>query len=859
MLQRYFKHVIVIIWVFVLLQNTAFAYRVYPTTAQDERMFDKRNFPFIAEHADGFNLQHDSFGPFSADQVETIFNQFRNKKFINHGVFKEGVSIVNQSTMTKRPSFAEVTAFMLYNEAPAMNASEWASALSQDVPWPLITHCRAYGEASNFTELRNQILGTSGIMMEFQVTDTAKYDDAASLLKYCVDNDRMVVFLTTFQKSPDVFISAYKEFFYYLKEHVGADYLSSDHVIFTPNTYDDNQVFPETMGYGSTFGVAHWLIDQKTKIGDGYIQPKINFSLNDYFPNHTHLEVPLTVDSDVEVSSVSLYLDGVLAGKVLAAPYIFSGGILNDMTTGYKELTAVASDISGHQTTKAIQIRILSDPIELPGFFQAADVNDYQLRNTPNPEGFIRHVYGNEWIDYQVNVKHAGLYDVKVSIRIQASKQYGGTIILNSATKELGRFTTVTNDPDKDRLEGFEAQPEVTIKNVHLEAGLQTIRATFSHPLKIIRPQFYLYDFKFIKQGSPQISFISPTKSTSGTYSTLDAPAKIQIAATIASPRSEGEIMDASLYIDGHLIATLTSPPYAWNMNNEHAALNHIDAGTHQFRIVATDEKGYTSFEEVQLLAITRNPFNTELTIPGTIKAWEFDMGGEGIGYHDFNEGLERGLSGSQNPRYNKAGNEDVEIEISGGDYSVSGIRNGEWLNYHLRSVQKGTYKVTLTTSANTGKSASVNIWLNDKLIGTVYTLETGSNFSTYKDFSTSAVEITEDMYNANVRLEFTNPNISTYLCFFRKFEFQRTGDLVLSTANNLIPQTTIYPNPVSDWLKINDAAKEPIYYSIYDLAGHARMTGISNNGEIQVSTLIPGYYFIQLNGDKILKFMVTR
>ena len=325
----------------VFVSTNVLAFRVYPTTAQNELMLDKTNFPFIAENADGFNLQYDAFGPFSANQVESIFNQFTNKNFINHGVYKADVAITSMSTMNKKPSFANVTAFMLYNEAPAMDATEWASALAQNAPWPLITHCRAYSEASSSNQIRSQILLTSGIMMEFQVTDPGKFDDAAKLVKYCVDNDRMVVFLTTFQRSPDIFITAYKEFYYYLKENLGPQYLSSDKVIFIPNTYSDTQVFPETIGFGSTFGVAHWLIDQKTKVSDGYIQPKINFTTvkdQDFFPNHANLTVQLNANSSVAISNIKLYMDDVLIGEDTQAPYSWSGGILNNLTTGYKEI-----------------------------------------------------------------------------------------------------------------------------------------------------------------------------------------------------------------------------------------------------------------------------------------------------------------------------------------------------------------------------------------------------------------------------------------------------------------------------------------------------------------------------------------
>ena len=66
------KIIIYLITVSLLFVNVE-AYRVFPTTAQDERMFDKSNFPFISQNADGFRVQHDEFKPFTDEQVETIF------------------------------------------------------------------------------------------------------------------------------------------------------------------------------------------------------------------------------------------------------------------------------------------------------------------------------------------------------------------------------------------------------------------------------------------------------------------------------------------------------------------------------------------------------------------------------------------------------------------------------------------------------------------------------------------------------------------------------------------------------------------------------------------------------------------
>ncbi len=808
---------------FLFIQGSLFAFRVYPTSAQNEMMFDKANFPFIAENADGFNLQYDSFGPFSEGQVETIFNQFTNKNFINHGVYN-GTDITRISTMYKRPSFANVTAMMLYNEAPAMDATEWADALSQNVPFPLITHCRVYSDASTATnnEVRSQILQTSGIMLEFQVTKPEKYDDAAALMKYCVDNDRMVVFLTTFQESPKVFISAYKEFFYYLKENLGANYLNSDNVIFVPNTYEDSQVFPETLGYGSTFGVAHWLIDQKTKTGDGYLQPELSFTTpqhQDYFENHKDLTVTVNVNGTI-TGGVKLYLNDVLVGEDTAAPYSWSGGALSDLTTGYQELRAVVTDQSETVTEKVIRINILKDPPTIPGFFQASQLSDFQLRNEPNPEGYIRHVYGNEWIDYKVNVEHTGLYDVYVKLKVQRSKQYGGTIILKKGSVELGRFTTVTNDPDKDALVGFTENPDAVIQNVSLTEGLQTLRVTFSHPLGIIKPQFYLYDFNFKIQGAADITFTSPQKNDAGEYSSYDAPANLEIAANISSPREGGEVKTASLYLNDTLVSTLSEAPYVWNKESNDL-LKNVPDGSYVLKVVATDEKDYASFEEINLQVIARQPYNTTLKIPGLIKAIEYDLGGEGVGYHDFNEGHERGLGGSDNPRYAKAGDDDVEIEVSAGQHCVSAVRRDEWLSYTMSTVQSGTYDIKLVTSANGGKSADVKVWLNYQLIATVPITETASSgFTTFKTFTLKGVQIPEDLTKANVRLEFVNPAISTYLCFFRQFQFVRTGETGLFDTKVETEIFEVYPNPTSSSFTIDLKTKGASKLCIYSMTG---------------------------------------
>ena len=68
----------------------------------------------------------------------------------------------------------------------------------------------------------------------------------------------------------------------------------------------------------------------------------------------------------------------------------------------------------------------------------------------------------------------------------------------------------------------------------------------------------------------------------------------------------------------------------------------------------------------------------------------------------------------------------------------------------------------------------------------------------------------------------------------------------VLSGIISIVPKTmlTLYPNPTSDVLRINDM-KENNQYSILDATGRTCTSGIYNN-EIPVQNFSPGIYFIK-------------
>jgi lysophospholipase L1-like esterase len=77
--------------------------------------------------------------------------------------------------------------------------------------------------------------------------------------------------------------------------------------------------------------------------------------------------------------------------------------------------------------------------------------------------------------------------------------------------------------------------------------------------------------------------------------------------------------------------------------------------------------------------------------VPGTIEAEDYDIGGEGIGYHDTTAGNHDNVY-----RYDDV---DLSVNPSGG-YNIGYVVDGEWLAYTLKVPSAGTYTISCSVAA---------------------------------------------------------------------------------------------------------------------------------------------------------------
>jgi hypothetical protein len=114
----------------------------------------------------------------------------------------------------------------------------------------------------------------------------------------------------------------------------------------------------------------------------------------------------------------------------------------------------------------------------------------------------------------------------------------------------------------------------------------------------------------------------------------------------------------------------------------------------------------------------TNSPVPYVRSVPGRVQAEDFDLGGEGVAYHDTtDENVGRAYRLS----------ESVDIQATAdasGAFNVGWIRDGEWLEYTLRTA-KGTYEANLRVASPDG-GASVRLSLDGTELGSVVVPETG-------------------------------------------------------------------------------------------------------------------------------------
>jgi len=119
---------------------------------------------------------------------------------------------------------------------------------------------------------------------------------------------------------------------------------------------------------------------------------------------------------------------------------------------------------------------------------------------------------------------------------------------------------------------------------------------------------------------------------------------------------------------------------------------------------------------------VVPHPYPSPHAAPGLVQAEDYDAGGEGIAYHDFEPA---NLGGAYRP------SEGVDIETSGGITDVGWVRTGEWLTYTVNATSTQDVMIRLRVSNPDAATKEIPILVNENYVSAVWVPSTGS-FGTF-------------------------------------------------------------------------------------------------------------------------------
>ncbi len=254
---------------------------------------------------------------------------------------------------------------------------------------------------------------------------------------------------------------------------------------------------------------------------------------------------------------------------------------------------------------------------------------------------------------------------------------------------------------------------------------------------------------------------------------------------------------------------------------------------------VKTTDGNLSAQCEVQVIAPEKKgayPDGGAHKIPGSINPTHYDLGGEGVGYHDLNpSNAGNGIRPEQGV--------DTEYRLPGG--SVGGIQPGEWLEFTIDIQKEGIYSIEILF-ATPGSFGTFHIEFDEvDKTGLVY-VKPSQNYSTFRPTKIDTIALKQGVQIMRIFFNFAAYNLGTITIT----EVPTTAVRAFNTGSAF----QVYPNPANDKLFIT-SIKPVENFIIQTLSGQTIFKGsLIERQFIDLRDLENGVYLVWLMGTDFVK-----
>ena len=208
---------------------------------------------------------------------------------------------------------------------------------------------------------------------------------------------------------------------------------------------------------------------------------------------------------------------------------------------------------------------------------------------------------------------------------------------------------------------------------------------------------------------------------------------------------------------------------------------------------------------------VEQKPYKDAFSVPGTVEAENYDVGGNGTAYNDTDD------DNQGDAKYRT--DEGVDIVKGGTGNAVGYTTSSEWLEYTIDVKKTSKYDVLASASNGSGDIA-IDLYIDDKKVASLSGSQTGNNsWDNYEDLTATTSEIKSGKHILKVKFESNNNNLD-YIKFSE-------------------PDTTSHVDPDGGGGS-NAAGEYPISYSVENTGANCEDPSSLNRNNLKSCKNLP-------------------